>query len=121
VPIINIERTQAEKRVRSKKRAKVERTWKESEYKAVLKHFTDNENLIFVGRMVSVLQRLEAQIIEELLDCHEVTDDDVRSCVLENLVRWSEELGTMSRMLQGASELAWEEFEKIDSLNPDVG
>jgi hypothetical protein len=121
VPIINVELTQVEQRERSKKSVKVKRAWKESGYGAVIKHFCDNKDLEFVGNMVFALLRLETTIIEELLDLDgEVTNDDVRSCVLENVARWNEHLGIMARKLKVSGDLAWKEFDKIDSSNQEV-
>jgi hypothetical protein len=122
VPIINIELTQAQQKERSKKLVKVTKAWNESSYEVVVKHFRDNRDLKFVGRMVLALQDLGTQIIEKLVDLDdEVTDDSIRSCVLEKLVRWDEYLWTMARMLEASSHLAWEEFDKIDSFNQDIG
>jgi hypothetical protein len=92
----------------------------ESGYEAVIKHLRDNKDLEFVGNMVFALLRLETAIIEELLDIDgEVTDDAVRSCVLENVARWNERLGIMARKLKVAGDRAWEEFNKIDSSNQE--
>jgi hypothetical protein len=121
VPIINVELTQVEQKERSKKLVKVKRAWRESRYGAVIKHFRDNKDLEFVGNMVFALRRLETTIIEELLDLDgEVTDDGIRSCVLENVARWSEHLGIMARKLTVSGDRAWEEFDKIDSSNQEI-
>jgi hypothetical protein len=93
-----------------------------SEYKAVIKHFSENKDLEFVERMMLALRNLDTQIIEHLVDLNgEVTDEGVRSCVLESLVCWDEYLGTMARMLNASSHLAWEEFDRIGSVNEDIG
>jgi hypothetical protein len=122
VPIINVELTQVEQKERSKKIVKVKKVWEEAGYEEVIKHFRDNQDLRFVERMVLALRDLETQIIEDLADLdYDVTDDDVRSCVLENLAQWDEHLGTMARMLVASSHLAWKEFDKIDNINQDIG
>src|ERR1700751_1223649 len=119
MPIIRVELTQAEKKERSKKLVEVRRAWKESGYEAVTKHFRDDKDLEFVGKMVVALMRLETTVIEELLDVDgEVTGDTVRSCVLENVAQWNEHLGIMARKLVVLGDRAWEEFDKIDSSNP---
>jgi hypothetical protein len=108
--------TQTAKKERLKKSVKSRRAWKESGYEAVIKHFRDNKDLEYVGHAVFALLRLEAQIIEDLMDSDdEMLDEDIRSCVLTNLAEWTERLGRMEKILKASSDRAWDD--KIDSLN----
>jgi hypothetical protein len=92
----------------------VRRALKDSGYKAVIEHFRDKD-LEYVGHAVFALLRLETQIIEDLLDFNDenLDNEDIGSCVLTNLVKWTESLGRMEKILKASSERAWKEFDKI--------
>jgi hypothetical protein len=120
MPVTYVELTPAEKKKRSKKLPEVRRAWKESGFEAVTRHFRDDQNLKFVGKMVSALMHLETTIIDELLGIDgEVTEEDISSCVFENVMRWNEEhLRAMARMLIASGDRALEVFDQI--FDPEV-
>ncbi|WP_166298196.1 hypothetical protein [Bradyrhizobium sp. 2S1] len=67
----------------------------------MIKHFSDSQDLKYVWHTVFALRNLEDQIIEDLIGSDgEVTTSTVRSCVLENLVRWDENIlgGVVGRL-----------------------
>jgi hypothetical protein len=115
--VMKRKRRNAAQKERSKKLVKVRRAWEESGYEAVIKQFRNNEDIF--GR--NMMQGLEADIIEclmelddEMLDDYEMPNDRIRSIVLENVVRSTEQLGARGRILGESSVRAWEEFDKLD-------
>ncbi|WP_166299307.1 hypothetical protein [Bradyrhizobium sp. 2S1] len=119
--IKNVELT-AEQKIRAKKYGKAKRALRESGYEAVIKHFSDSQDLKYVWHTVFALRNLEDQIVEDLIGIDgEVAANTVRSCVLENLVRWDENIlgGVVGRLME-ATEPAWKEFDRLDSFNEEL-
>jgi hypothetical protein len=112
--------TEAAREERVKKSIEVRRAWQRSGYEAVIKHFRDNKDLEFVNAAAVAMRRLESSVISDLMELDdEVTQDDIGSCVLTHLLKWSECIGIMARMLKNSSDRAWEELDKVKALNQE--
>ena len=89
--------------------------WETSEFSAVIGPFRANEqHLRFVGDAVVRLQRLESDIISDLMGLEHVEDDNVQGCVLEHLSQWTETIGIMVRILETTRDRAWELMDEAD-------
>lgn len=107
--------TRTARRDRTKKSNHVIEAWEASEFSAVIGPFRENEqHLRFVGSAVAGLQRLESDIISDLMNLDYVEDDDVQGCVLEHLSQWTETIGIMVRILEATRDRAWELMDEAD-------
>lgn len=98
-----------------KKSNHVMEAWETSEFSAVIGPFRENEqHLRFVGNAAVWLQRLESDIISDLMKLDDVEDDDVQACVLEHLSWWTETIGTMVRILEATRDRAWKLMDEAD-------
>lgn len=107
--------TRKSRRDRIKKSNHVMEVWEASEFSEVIGPFRANEqHLRFVGDAVVRLQRLESDIVSDLMDLDHVEDDDVQGCVVDHLSQWTETIGIMVRILESTRDRAWELMDEAD-------
>jgi hypothetical protein len=101
------------------KLAEVTETFRASEYRAVISPIQDNAEYQFVGSMLIQLQRLEEFVISDLMEADEDVEDEIEGCVVGNLMKWSEIIGHMVRILEASRDRAWGILDEIDSSSAE--
>lgn len=102
------------------KLAEVTETFRASEYRAVISPIQDNAEYRFVGSMLIQLQRLEEFVISDLMKADEDDiEDEIDGCVVGNLMKWSEIIGHMVRILEASRDRAWSILTEIDNSSAE--
>ena len=106
----------AAQKERLHKLSRVTEAFRASEYRAVIAPIQDNAEFKFVSSMLTQLQRLEDFVVSDLIEeADEDIEDEIEGCVVCNLLKWSEIIGHMVRILEASRDRAWSILDEIDS------